>query len=118
MRDKLCSLRYYRSAIVIFYIPETCYTRAAVYNIDEHFIEELADEAKPAHDERVEKAGNELNVESQATAVVPAKKSYFARLMPFNTTTYNQDSFIYMIIAPLKLVLNPAVIWVSTTPSI
>lgn len=102
-------------AIVIFYIPETAFKRSAIFNIDTSsltHLEELANkEAESAL--HLEVKGGETR---EAALELPLKRSFLRGLLPFHGT-FTDEKFLVLAIAPLRLLLNPAVLWVGSSGS-
>ncbi|KAL3426701.1 major facilitator superfamily transporter [Phlyctema vagabunda] len=103
--------------VVLFYIPETAFNRSEIYNIDTSSVNNLG--------ELAEKQGQESHmvtsdhVESPPTNTIDSsipKRSYLYRLRPWSATeSFSNASFISLAIGPLKLFLNPAVLWSCLT---
>lgn len=98
-------------AIVIFYIPETAYRRSAIFNIDTSSVTHLGELANKEAESAIHmevKAGEN----GEAAQELPPKRSLLRGLLPFHGT-FTDEKFLVLAIAPLRLLLNPAVLWVS-----
>lgn len=98
---------------MIFYIPETAYNRSAIYNIDRNSVEHLGElAAKEAEStSKAQFEDSQLQQSETGQTIDIPKKSYLQTLKPYSTI-YNTDNIFSIIITPLKMFLNPAVLWV------
>ncbi|KAH8675169.1 major facilitator superfamily domain-containing protein [Ilyonectria robusta] len=104
-----------QTLLVFFFVPETNYIREARYNTDEvadDNLEELAQAEKQAsgsrHLEFSDKA--EASDAPSPHPVIPAKKTYLQELALFSGT-YCDENFLQLLIAPLAVCTNLAVLW-------
>lgn len=110
---------YLRStAIIILFIPETAYKRESIYNIDVASVEHLGDLAAKEAEAGGEKGQEQIETVAgqqtpPTTIFIPAKKSYFQILKPWSGIRREEINF-RTFFGPLKHVVNPAVLWVSS----
>ncbi|KAH8585664.1 major facilitator superfamily domain-containing protein [Bisporella sp. PMI_857] len=103
-------------AVVLFCVPETAYVRDSIYNIDSASVDHLGDlaskQAESGLTAEVEEVASGHTDTQQGLRI--RKKSYSQILLP-SFQSYSNQSMIGIVLAPLKLFLNPAVIWACFT---
>jgi len=109
--------------LLIFFVPETTYRRAAIYDIDTTSASDLARLAEietraKGHQNRTTNSDNEKEVAphdapSAATEYQPPPlpKTFFQRMAIF-TGTYSSDSVVKMVLSSIVIMANIGASWV------
>lgn len=105
-----------QTVLLFFFVPETQYNRDHRYDIDELVKEDLKElgEVERRHREQIEDAGLEKSptvISTRSEHRARTKKTFRQELAVF-TGTYCTDNFLQLLIAPLAVCSNIAVLWV------
>jgi MFS family permease len=119
-----------QSILLVLFVPETAYIRAAMYNVDTNSalnLNRLGEMEKRARLHEVHEGGSEVSAENGATPAEdepaarvattasgyrapPARKSFVQR-MALYTGTYSSDNIIKMVIASIVIMANVGASW-------
>ena len=106
-----------QTILLFLFVPETQYNRDHRYDTDEIAKENLAElgEIEKRHIERLENLGLEKTqtVTSTRSDHHPRTKKTFTQELAVFTGTYSNDNFLQLLIAPIAVCSNLAILWVT-----
>jgi len=102
--------------MLLLFVPETCYRRASIYNIDESSAENLAqlselEKRAHEHSEKDEPGVQRTTTTDSGYRPPPPRKSYWKRLAVV-TGTYTKDNVVKMLLANIVIISNLGASWV------